>query len=67
MRELAKCKKCGGKACVCEGPNGMWAAHCMDCDNAIGDIAGSAQTKGDAEIFWDILNADEFSDRRRQA
>lgn len=29
------CRKCGDRVCICES-KGMWAAHCMTCDNSIG-------------------------------
>jgi len=56
---MKKCKECGGNVCICED-DGMWAAHCMDCDNAIG-IRGyydpCALTKEEAEIRWNKMNS----------
>lgn len=58
MSELSLCKDCCGKPCICEC-EGLWAAHCMDCDNAIGHTGfydPCALTKDEAEIRWNKLN-----------
>ena len=60
---LAKCRNCGGKPCICRGPEGTWAAHCMDCDNGIGQpgfIDHCALTEAEAEVRWNKLNSDPF-------
>jgi hypothetical protein len=54
-----RCKECDGKVCVCEF-EGKWAAHCMDCDNTIGERGTydpCADSRGDAIARWDSLNA----------
>ena len=58
IHSLVKCKECGGKPCICQGSNGLWAAHCMDCDNAIGHggYDPCALTEGEAEIRWNRKN-----------
>jgi len=55
----ALCCECGGKPCICEGEDGMWAAHCMDCDNTIGRRGfydACASTEEEAEIRWNKMN-----------
>jgi hypothetical protein len=55
------CKDCGGGVCVChdEGISGKWAAHCMSCDNSIGESGvyhPVADTQIEAYKLWNELN-----------
>ena len=58
LDSLVRCSECGGKVCVCEC-DGMWAAHCMDCENQIGQRGfydPCALTKEEAERRWNKMN-----------
>ncbi len=62
--EAVLCIECGGSVCICED-GGRWAAHCMDCDNAIGKRGvydPCAATREDAERQWAALNAPDGED-----
>ena len=60
--KTVRCKECGGKACICSDENFgkiAWAAHCMDCDNTIGDRGyydPCAKSKDEAIQRWNELN-----------
>lgn len=60
--DLPRCKDCGDKVCVCEH-EGMWAAHCRTCNNAIGNNPGyydpCANSKNEAIVMWIKLNTKE--------
>jgi hypothetical protein len=52
------CIECGGSVCICNNGTG-WAAHCMDCDNAIGHRGyydPCAKNKYEACKIWNELN-----------
>ncbi len=54
------CSECGGKVCIC-GEHGGWAAHCMDCANAIGKRGyydPCADTQIEALKQWNALNGE---------
>ena len=56
-----KCKECGGEACICQDDD-LWAAHCMDCDNAVGvrgEYDPCCKSKIDAIQKWNELNKDQ--------
>lgn len=58
--EPVKCKKCGSKPCICSD-NGKWAAHCMSCNNQIGEPGlydPCANSKQEATELWNKLNED---------
>jgi len=51
---------CGGKVCVCVSCDGVWDAHCMDCDHSIHDYFLSKRqqptTKYKAVFIWNVVN-----------
>lgn len=54
-----RCVECGGGVCICSHSDTEWAAHCMDCDNAIGKIGfydPCAKSQEEAEEMWIKLN-----------
>lgn len=60
MDRYVPCKDCGSQPCICED-GGMWAAHCMGCDNSIGQPGfydPCALTKEEAEIRWNKMNTE---------
>jgi len=58
--KISKCKECGDNPCICHcKKTDKWAAHCMNCDNAIGEIGyyhPIADSKKQAEKLWNELN-----------
>jgi len=57
--EKVRCKECGGGVCICSHDPKHWAAHCMDCDNAIGKIGfydPCASSEIEAGRAWIKLN-----------
>jgi DNA-binding transcriptional regulator YhcF (GntR family) len=54
-----RCKECGDTVCICTDGI-MWAAHCMTCDNAIGDARGThnpcAKNEYVACAEWNEIN-----------
>jgi hypothetical protein len=53
-----RCIKCGGRVCICEMQD-KWTAHCMDCDQKIGDGNGldySCDSPQDAKTYWEFIN-----------
>lgn len=56
------CAKCGSGCCVCDDDyNGvsLWAAHCMGCDNSIGEKGlydPCAKSKYEATMRWNAMN-----------
>ena len=60
--EPYNCSECGSKACICSdhiNGNIHWAAHCMDCDNTIGERGfydPCASSKREAIERWNNLN-----------
>lgn len=53
------CKECGGKPCICTDGFARWAAHCMECDNAIGKPGyydPCAESEEEAIKMWNNLN-----------
>lgn len=53
-----RCIKCGGRVCICEMQD-KWTAHCMDCDQKIGDGNGldySCDCPEDAKSQWEFIN-----------
>lgn len=62
-KNAGKCAKCGGRVCICsfEDKDGkeLWTAHCMECDQKIGDGNGLSyhcENAADAAIEWELLN-----------
>ncbi len=56
--EKVRCIECGGGVCICHDSSG-WAAHCMDCDNAIGERGfydPCAKSEKEAGELWIKLN-----------
>lgn len=56
---VVKCKECGGKVCICKGGSRLWAAHCQDCDNSIGEpgvYEPCMPTKDEAIKEWNKQN-----------
>lgn len=54
------CRECSGKPCICES-GGLWAAHCMDCDNQIGEPGyydSCCATQMEAIDRWNHQNSD---------
>ena len=66
MRKMyAPCKECGSQPCVCslelKSGDEVWAAHCMNCDNGIGQTGDGmldhpAGSEEEAEEMWNLLN-----------
>ena len=72
FKEILRCKECGGRPCICCGSSvkcddsgctlcstGKWAAHCMECDNAIGKKGvhdNCADSQKQAIDMWNKLN-----------
>ena len=57
--EEVRCKKCGGRVCICSYSDTRWAAHCMECDNAIGEEGfydPCASSEEEAREMWIELN-----------
>ena len=53
-----RCTEGGGKACICSD-GGVWAAHCQDCDNTIGERGyydPCAKSEQSAVEMWNELN-----------
>ena len=60
-KTIASCKDCEGKPCICEYED-KWAAHCMDCDNSIGEPGvydACADSEEEAIERWNELNRKE--------
>lgn len=64
-KNAGRCVKCGGRVCICsiesEGKD-LWTAHCMECDQKIGDGNGLSyhcENAQDAAIEWELLNAEQ--------
>ena len=58
FREIKRCKECGGMPCICSS-GGKWAAHCMECDNSIGEKGyhdNCADSHEQACQMWNELN-----------
>jgi len=58
MKKYIPCIECEGQPCICED-NGKWSAHCMDCDNQIGERGfydPCAKSEEEAVRRWNDIN-----------
>jgi len=58
MTETNRCIKCGWGACICSDVGG-WAAHCMNCDHAVGKpqfYDPCCETEEEAIKQWNEIN-----------